>query len=318
MKKLISIKTDESGAVVYFTHEKGVDTFNKSEIVKVDLVSNSTLKRKKNINELLTPLLGLSLMVFIILLIIWAFFSKDFTFFSCWLIFGFGCLLFWPQRNTRNNLNVYVSNRKTEKYKFNEEKVGIAEEIQKYLYHNHKSDVLPIIKSTGNLIESPSLKDVYVFTGIIVFTTFLDVFLVVRDKENILQSPIFYFSILVCILSIISIVMPYIQKRKKDFEHTIKSEITSIVIAGEEGFYIAYNNPSKEMKFIATYEITRLLILNHVNESDFFISFFKKENDGVVTEKYGFIKMDENLFDIRFLLQEYCSEIHEKNRPTYE
>ena len=317
MKKLISIKTDESGKVVYFTHEKGVDTFNKSEIVKVDLVSNSTLKRKKNFNEFLAPILGLSLLVFIILLIIWAFFSKYFTFYSVWFFSGFACFVFWPRRNTRNNLNVYISNRKTEKYKFDEEKADIAEEIQKYLYYNHNSDILPIIKSTGNLIETPSLKDAYIFTGIIVFTTFLDVFGVLRRNENILQSPIFYFSILVCILSIISFVIPYFQKRKKDFENTIKSEIASIVIAGEV-FYIAYNNPSKEMKFIATYEITRILILNHVKDSDFFISFFKKENDGVVTEEYGFIKMDENLFDIRFLLQEYCSEIHKKNMPTYE
>ena len=306
MKKLISIKTDESGEVVSFIHEKGVDTFNKSEIVKVDLVSSSTLKRKENFVELFLSSLIIFGIVFLVIRIIWLFVFEDFTFFSWWLILGFSCYVFWPRRNTRNNLNVYVSNRKTEKYKYNEEKEDIAEEIQKYLYHNHKLDIQHLLES-GNLIPPYSLKDAYIFSGIIVFISFLDLMMIFEfETINFLHSPIFYFSVFSCFLSIIFIVIPYINKRKKIVKSTINQDLTDIILTKGDGFCIFFKNPEKSGDVITIDEITRIHIINYGKSCDFFLSYINKNYTKV---EFSFIPMSEDIYDIKFILKEHFTEI---------
>ena len=46
MKKLISIKSDESGEVLYFTHKKGVDTIRKDEVVDLELLNPMKIFKK--------------------------------------------------------------------------------------------------------------------------------------------------------------------------------------------------------------------------------------------------------------------------------
>lgn len=46
IKKLISIKTDDSGEQIYFTHEKGVETIKKDEIIEIELLNTKNILKK--------------------------------------------------------------------------------------------------------------------------------------------------------------------------------------------------------------------------------------------------------------------------------
>jgi len=104
MKKLISIKSDESGEHIYFTHKKGVDSIKKSEVVDLELLN--TYKGNKSLSEEYEITLAIALFL------LWMGSIKEsmmpmlfFSFFSLIIVF---LTLEGTTRNTRNKLKIYT------------------------------------------------------------------------------------------------------------------------------------------------------------------------------------------------------------------
>lgn len=105
MKKLISIKSDESGENIYFTHKNGVDTIKKSDVVDLELLNAYKFNKSLSEEFEVTTLISIFILwmgstkywnIMPILIFLWLFF-----FTITFLIFD------WTTRNTRNKLKIY-------------------------------------------------------------------------------------------------------------------------------------------------------------------------------------------------------------------
>ena len=110
MKKLISIKSDESGEVLYFTHKKGVDTIRKDEVVDLELLN--PMKISRSMSD------GFSIFYFAWLIFCFLSASTNTTHLKGFI--GIGILMWaivtfpvffvgvWSTRNSRHNLKLYT------------------------------------------------------------------------------------------------------------------------------------------------------------------------------------------------------------------
>ena len=118
MKKLISIKTDESGETVYFTHKNGVDTVLKNDIVDLELVNPIFFRKKLGDGQEIMRNYVISLLVLLSIVILinvinevrifdYKFFFgiSSFVFVSFFIYYSINLIM--DKRNSRNRLKIY-------------------------------------------------------------------------------------------------------------------------------------------------------------------------------------------------------------------
>ena len=157
MKKLISIKSDESGEHIYFTHKNGVDAIRKDDVVDIELLN--PIKIKKKLTDLMANfrflLIFNTTIAFKILLFIWDYAFS--AFFISFLVLIYSLAL--DRRNSRDILKIY-SKKGIIKYKINNDK------IFKELYLHFKKEITKYFPKKDEMIfytKNPQLHDVLYF-----------------------------------------------------------------------------------------------------------------------------------------------------------
>jgi hypothetical protein len=168
MKKLISIKSDENGENIYFTHKNGVESVRKDDVIDLELLNPSKLRMTHSDGTE-----KLELQIFIIATLAFAvgrFILYDtrnyfqFTLFESFIfgwIFLLGALtsIFSVRINTRNILKIYTKD-KVLVYKIIEKRDYVA------LYTHFKKIINKYFPQDGQLIFSdanPRLKNYFIY-----------------------------------------------------------------------------------------------------------------------------------------------------------
>lgn len=181
IKKLISIKPDYIRDLIHFTHEKGVDTLEKDEIIDIELLNPSNYKKnfsdKTKIykNRYLLLFLG----SFVSLASLGLTESDFFIDVSNFTLFSFGGFyIFRKTINTRNVLKIY-SKKNVVFYKLTDESQ------YRELYFQFNSLLKKYYPKEGELLlydENPNTKDTrYLLLVIEVLITIICIGAIVND-----------------------------------------------------------------------------------------------------------------------------------------
>ena len=180
MKKLVSIKTDETGEILYFTHKKGVDTIRKSEVVDLEFLEPKRPWWNCYIDDTSANFFNGFFSLSLIYAINYFSFSSNRSE-SGVLTFAFGgsflaivLQIFSGKRNTRNRLKLYTKS-KVEHYELNSEESYIN------IYKFFKKNLFKYLPKNGDVImfeKNQKLINYHKFwfvfqTGILLFCTFM-------------------------------------------------------------------------------------------------------------------------------------------------
>jgi hypothetical protein len=200
IKKLISIKPDNIRDIIHFTHEEGVDTLEKDEIIDIELLNPSNYKKnlsdKTKIHQIRYFLLFFGL-----------FFSAIFSgihgmaLFALILIsilFLFGAFYMYRKTiNTRNILKIY-SKKNVVFYKLTEE------EQYKELYFQFNYLLKKYYPKEGELLlydDNPDIKNTrYWLIGLEIFFTIMPIIGIVNNG----LSPFQITFIIIALLGLIN------------------------------------------------------------------------------------------------------------------
>jgi hypothetical protein len=154
MKKLISIKSDESGENIYFTHKNGVDAFRKDDVVDIELLNPIRIKKKlTDLYQAFQSILILHLAIAFSVLAI--FYDVDLIgLIPSFIISFFLCKPFFERRNSRDILKIY-SKKGIMKYKIKNDR------IFKELYLHFKKEIKKYFPKKDELIlftKNPIVK----------------------------------------------------------------------------------------------------------------------------------------------------------------
>jgi hypothetical protein len=297
MKKLISIKSDENGENIYFTHKNGVESVRKDDVIDLELLNPSKLRMThsdgtKKLKEQIGSVLALAIAVGFF---IWHDTRNylQFTLFTtliCAWIFVLTALIsiFSVRINTRNILKIYTKD-KVLVFKILEKKEYVA------LYTNFKKIINKYFPKDDELIFSdanPKLKNYFIY-------------LIVSDLiicGTLLYVIIFYFF---------------------NFEINYSRFFTlAIVLIGSIVLLIAHIDDLNFHKNYIRWYFKSKFLLNKHYDSIFSIgiyrSIFKENGDRILVSRRTELKQDniidsgriaEEFRDIAPILIEYLNEI---------
>jgi hypothetical protein len=175
MKKLVSIKTDETGEILYFTHKKGVDTIRKSEVVDLELLEPKSAWWNSNPNDRFSSFQILIVNLFVLYTIIYFSYSFNWNLdrFFIFVFFSIGgsfiLNLLSGKRNTRRNLRIYALNQTLE-FEISDN------ETYKVIYHLFKKEIAKYLPKGGELFmfeKNPSLLNYHKFFKVFHICLFL-------------------------------------------------------------------------------------------------------------------------------------------------
>lgn len=212
IKKLISIKPDNIRDIIHFTHEEGVDTLEKDEIIDIELLNPSNYK--KNLSDKTEIHQNRYILLFLSLL--FSFINSGFVgivLFALILISILGLYgAFYMYRktiNSRNILKIY-SKKNVVFYKL------IEEEQYKELYFQFNSLLEKYYPKEGELIlydENPNIKDTrYLLIVLEVYTTIICIGAIVNNGLS--TFPVTF--IIIASLGLIND-FTYLKKSKKKY-----------------------------------------------------------------------------------------------------
>jgi len=165
MKKLISIKTDETQEVIYFTHKKGVDRIRKSDVIDVELLEQdfrSWYSEKNDASERffngLVTLLPLYAIIYFCYSFNWNIPSVlTFMYFT---FCGFGVFNYAVnKRNTRRILKIYTLGKIFKFYIADDETYLV-------IYNLFKKEISKYLPKSGELFlfeKNPSFLNYHIF-----------------------------------------------------------------------------------------------------------------------------------------------------------
>ena len=199
IKKLISIKPDYIRDIIHFTHEKGVDTLEKDEIIDIELLNPSNYK--KSLSDKTEILLKRFVLIFLGL-----FFSAvtDFDGMALFaiiclsILICFGCFYFFRGTiNTRNILKIY-SKKNVVFYKLTDENQ------YKELYFQFNNLLKKYYPKEGELLlydHNPDIKD---FRYILIVTEIIYIVLCISAIVNNGLSTLPITFIIIALLGLIN------------------------------------------------------------------------------------------------------------------
>jgi hypothetical protein len=214
MKKLISLKSDESGEVLYFTHQNGVDTIRKDDVIDLELLNPikllQTWSASYNIFILVT------FFFYSAILYLSPSTGLQFTSYTFHILWNLSILLVvmvffyllslhlchWSTRNTRNKLKIYTVKGINE-YKIKDE------QIYSSLYDHFKIMLSKYLPKKGEMIlyrTNPSVINFYKFSTFICPIVLSVIIIELIDNGNFLLGGLFLF---LCFYFFISFVIGF-------------------------------------------------------------------------------------------------------------
>jgi hypothetical protein len=175
MKKLVSIKTNETGEILYFTHKKGVETILKSDVVDLELLDPKGAFWTSNENDRFSSIVIWGVNLFVLYTIIYFSYSFNWDYYRAmaFVIFSIvGLFLFkWNsgKRNTRIILKIYALNQTLE-FEISDD------ESYRVIYHLFRKEIAKYLPKSGELFmfkKNPSLLNYYKFFQLFHFCFFL-------------------------------------------------------------------------------------------------------------------------------------------------